>query len=235
MPSSAGAPVLFLDFDNTITAGDVLDRVIERFSASDGWRDWEAEWQAGQMSTHECLRRQVSDLRASPEELRGFMSSVIIDPAFRHIVAWAAAKGSELCILSDNFSPFIAAILEQQGLSEVPVFANELVMVGGRLEARFPFRDPGCLRCAHCKAQHLRSAEGRPRIYVGDGLSDLCPSLVADVVFAKDSLAAELGRRGVPFQAYGTLEDLLRYLEKHHGDLFGVEVVADPSNRAFRR
>jgi len=217
MRSRAGAPALFLDFDNTITVGDVLDRVIERFSASDAWRDWEAEWQAGRMSTHECLRRQVGDLRASPEELRGFMLGVDIDPAFRHIVAWAAAKGSEVRILSDNFSPLIVAILEHQGLSAVPVFANELVMAGGRLEAHFPFRDPECLRCAHCKAQHVRSAAARPRIYVGDGLSDLCPSLVADVVFAKDSLAAELGRRGVPFQSYGTLEELLRYLEEHHG------------------
>jgi 2,3-diketo-5-methylthio-1-phosphopentane phosphatase len=217
MRDGAAGPALFLDFDNTITLGDVLDRVIERYSVTEAWREWEAEWQAGRMSTHECLRRQIGDLRASPEELRRFMSGVAIDPAFARIVAWAAANGVDLRILSDNFSPLIHAILDHHGLPAVPVFANELVFSAGRLEARFPFRDPACARCAHCKGQHLRAAKGRPRIYVGDGLSDVCPSLVADVVFAKDSLAADLARRGVPFRPYLTLDDVLGYLEANHG------------------
>jgi len=217
MPSRPTGPALFFDFDNTVTLGDVLDRVIERYSASESWRDWEAEWQAGRISTPECLRRQLGDLRVSPEELHRFMSNVDVDPAFPRIVVWAAAHGADLCILSDNFSPLIHAILDHQGLTTVPVFANEFVFMAGRLEARFPFRDPACPRCAHCKAQHLRVAERRPRIFVGDGLSDVCPSLVADVVFAKDSLAADLDRRDVPFRHYETLDDVLRYLEEHHG------------------
>ena len=177
--------------------GDVLDQVIERYSASEAWRDWETEWQAGRMSTPECLRRQMGDLRVSPEELHGFMSECEIDPAFPRIVAWAAAKGADLSIVSDNFSSLIHAILDHQELPAVPVFANEFVFAAGRFEARFPLRDPACPGCAHCKAQHLRAVEGRQRIFVGDGLSDVCPSLVADVVFAKDSLAADLGYRGV--------------------------------------
>jgi 2-hydroxy-3-keto-5-methylthiopentenyl-1-phosphate phosphatase len=217
MDSGMGGPALFFDFDNTVTVGDVLDRVIERYSVSDAWREWEAEWQAGRMSTPECLRRQVGDLNVSPEELRRLMLEVDIDPAFPRIAAWAAARGAALSVLSDNFSLLVHAILDRKGLSAVAVFANELVWAAGRLEARFPYLDPACPRCAHCKAQHLRAARGRPRIYVGDGLSDVCPSLVADVVFAKDSLAADLARRGVPFLPFHTLDDVLRYLELHHG------------------
>jgi len=217
MSSRVGAPELFFDFDNTITLGDVLDGIIERYSASEAWRDWEADWQAGRMSAHECLRRQVGDLRASPAELLDYVSTVHIDPAFPRIVAWARAQRADLRILSDNFSSFIATILAHQELSMVPVLANELVYAAGRFDARFPFRDPVCARCAHCKAQHLRNVAGRPRIYVGDGLSDICPSLVAVVVFAKDSLAVELGRRGVPFRPFLALDDVLAYLEEHHG------------------
>lgn len=217
VPKRAVGPALFFDFDNTITVGDILDRVIERYSASEAWREWEIEWQAGRMSTPECLYRQIGDLRVSREELRAFMSEVDIDPAFPRIVAWAAAKGVDLRILSDNFLPFIHAILDRHGLPEVPVVANELVFAAGRIEARFPFRDPACTRCAHCKAQHLRAAEDRPRIFVGDGLSDVCPALVAEVVFAKDSLATDLGRRGVPYRPYRALDEVLHYLEEHHG------------------
>jgi 2-hydroxy-3-keto-5-methylthiopentenyl-1-phosphate phosphatase len=217
MPNHAAEPAIFLDFDNTVTVGDVLDRVIERYSASEAWRDWEREWQAGRMSTPECLDRQIGDLRVSPEELNRFMSEVEIDPGFARMLAWATARGAELSILSDNFSSLINAILDHQGMPTVPVIANDLVFRAGRLSARFPFRDPACPRCAHCKAQHLRAVAGRFRIYVGDGLSDVCPSLVADIVFAKHSLAAELSRRGVPYRPYRALDDVLRYLKEHHG------------------
>src|SRR5260370_16669217 len=122
MPRRPPGPALFLDFANTITLGDVLDRVIERSSASEVWRDWEAEWQAGRMSTPECLRRQLGDLRVSPEELYRFMSNVDIDPPFPLIVGWAAANGADLRILSDNFSPLIPPIPDHQALTTLPLF-----------------------------------------------------------------------------------------------------------------
>src|SRR5712672_1007193 len=131
MPRRPTGPALFFDFDNTITLGDVLDRVIERYSASEAWRDWEREWQAGRMSTPECLRRQIGNLRVSPEELQRFMSEVQVDPGFAGIIAWATARSAGLTILSDNFSSLIHAILEHQGLPAVPVMANELVFRAG--------------------------------------------------------------------------------------------------------
>lgn len=217
MDSFQRAPLLYFDFDNTITVGDVLDRVIARYSASESWREWEAQWQAGTMTTRECLRRQVGDLRATREELLRFMAEVTIDPAFAAIVAWAARHGVELAILSDNFTPLIAEILRRHRLESVPVFANALTFEGDRPEAHFPFHDPACPRCAHCKAQHLRARAGSVRLFVGDGLSDVCGALAADIVFAKDSLAAELKKRGVAFHGYESLGDVLRFLEVHHG------------------
>ncbi len=218
MPSLAGRPMLFFDFDNTITLGDVLDAVIERFSDTQQWREWERAWKEGRMSTLECLRLQMGGLRVSSRELHGFVSATPIDPAFAEIVAWAARNAVELRIVSDNFSPLIYGILERNGLSGVPVLANDLVFRADRAEPRFPFRDPACQRCAHCKAQHLRTAEGRTRIFVGDGLSDLCPASVADVVFAKDALAQELTRRGLPFLPYVSLVEVARYLHGRYGD-----------------
>ncbi len=221
MPRSATLPALFFDFDNTITVGDVLDEVIARYSATDEWRDWETEWQAGRMSTMECLRRQVDNVRVSRNDLLFFVSGALIDPEFTNIVRWAASNGIELAIVSDSFSMLIREILHRRGLPELPVYANELAFSNDRPEARFPFRDPDCARCAHCKAQHLRRSVGRTRIYVGDGLSDVCPALIADVVFAKDSLARELKQRGVPFRPFRALGDVLQFLHAQYGNVSG--------------
>jgi 2-hydroxy-3-keto-5-methylthiopentenyl-1-phosphate phosphatase len=211
-------PALFFDFDNTITQGDVLDRVIERYSATEAWREWETEWQAGRLATPDCLARQVGDLRATTAELAAFVSAMPIDAGFPRIEAWARARGYRVEILTDNFRPLVAAILAREGLGHVPTFANELESDGERHTARFPLRDPHCPRCAHCKAVRLREAVDVTRIFVGDGLSDVCGALAADVVYAKDSLARTLAARGVPFTAYGTLDDVLESLRIHFPD-----------------
>jgi HAD superfamily phosphoserine phosphatase-like hydrolase len=216
MPRDARRLALFFDFDNTITEGDVLDRVIERYSVNGDWHECEELWQAGRMTSAECLHRQVAGLRVLPEELDRFAASFEIDPYFERIVRWSERTGATLQVLSDNFRPLIAAILERHDLGHVPVFANELVFSGDQPEARFPWRDPACPRCAHCKASHVRAVNDGITLYVGDGLSDICPSLAADIVFAKESLAADLERRGVAFHRFRALDDVLAFLETLH-------------------
>jgi len=211
--ASRDKPVLFLDFDNTVTRGDVLDAVIERFSPDERWREWEQSWREGRLSTEECLRRQMANLRLSAPELLDFISTTVIDPYFASIVDWSASEQVQLTIISDSFSLLIQAVLRNNGVKAVPVLANELAFFGDRVEAIFPYRDPSCPRCAHCKGQHLRRALGRTRIFVGDGLSDICAALHADVVFAKDSLAEYLTQRGVQFSPFRSLQPVLHFLE----------------------
>lgn len=205
-------PALFLDFDNTITSSDVLDRIIERYSATDRWRQWEADWRDGRISTRQCLESQIGDLRVTPADLIAYTDGMQIDEAFEPLVSWAAAHGIATAIVSDNFTFVIEAMLRRRGLPAVPVYANHLAFEGDRLRASFPFFDPGCDRCAHCKAQHLRRLTGRARVFVGDGLSDICPAAAADVVFAKDSLADHLRSIGSPYRAFDSLADVLRFL-----------------------
>ncbi len=214
-PAATGfptSPALFLDFDNTITASDVLDRIIERYSATDRWRQWEADWRDGRISTRQCLERQVADLRVTPGKLLEFTDTLRIDEAFEPLVTWAAANGVATSILSDNFTFVIEAMLRRRGLPMVPIYANHLAFEGDRPRASFPFVDPACHRCAHCKAQHLRRVTARARIFVGDGLSDICPAAAADVVFARDSLAAHLRSIGSPYRAFRSLADVLQFL-----------------------
>jgi 2-hydroxy-3-keto-5-methylthiopentenyl-1-phosphate phosphatase len=95
----------------------------------------------------------------------------------------------------------------------VRVFANELRFLEDRVEAGFPYRDPSCPRCAHCKAQHFRAFAGRETIFVGDGLSDICAANVADVVFAKDALALHLSQAGKKYLAFDSLRTVQDFLE----------------------
>ena len=216
---------LFLDFDNTVTIGDVLDAVIERFSVTERWRSWEAAWKRGDLSTSECLSLQIGDLRVDADELIRFVSDTPIDACLPDIVDLCRAKGIPLFVVSDNFSVIVRAILKRSSLGGVTFFANELLFDGNKPTARFPHANPRCRRCAHCKAVHFTRFASHRKIYVGDGLSDLCPAEAADLVFAKDALANHLATAGIPFMPFANLGDVLRYLEADSRDS-GVVVSA---------
>lgn len=207
-------PALFLDFDGTITLGDVLDRVIERFSTNDAWRAAEDAWQAGTITTRECLVRQLGGVRVTPDALAGFVRQTAIEPAFAQIVSLARARAMPLVVVSDNFHPVIEPILAAHGFEGVDVRANTLTFDGDRVAPGFPWTDSRCSRCAHCKARHLRIARGRPRIFAGDGLSDLCGAEAADIVFAKGTLAHELDRRGVAHRRFTSLDAVAAFVEE---------------------
>jgi 2,3-diketo-5-methylthio-1-phosphopentane phosphatase len=204
--------VLFSDFDNTISLGDVLDSVIETFSRTGEWIAWQEEWREGRISTLDCLRQQVGNLDVDQATLLGFVRNAPIDPDFVRLQEWAASTGTGFSIVSDNFEPIVREILVARGVRVPPIYANALAFEGGRVVPSFPYRSPDCARCAHCKASHFARHPGRRIIYIGDGLSDICPAMRADVVYAKDSLAAYLAEQGRPFLPFTNLGDVVRSL-----------------------
>ena len=206
-------PVLFFDFDNTLTTGDVLDELIEKFSPNDRWREWEQAWLDGRLSAKDCLQRQVQNMRVSREELFEHLSSVRLDPAFAEILGWARRRQVEVRIVSDSFLPLILHVLRCNSIEDVPVHANGLTFSGDRLIPYFPEHDPGCTRSANAKARHLAPYRDCTIVFAGDGRSDLDAALASDVVFAKSTLARELRERSIPFHQFDTLETVLEYLQ----------------------
>lgn len=211
MPATQKA-VLFVDFDNTISRGDVLDSVIETFSRTAQWKTWQADWRENRISTFECLQRQVGGLEVDKETLLDHVRRVTIDPDFVHLQQWAASTGTELVVVSDNFDVILRDILARHAIRLPPIFANALAFEGRRVIPSFPYRNPACARCAHCKAVHFARYPGYQTLYIGDGLSDTCPAMRADRVFAKDSLAAHLLAHGKPFTRFANLGDVVKHL-----------------------
>jgi len=202
--------VVFFDFDNTITRFDVICDVLERFSVDQKWVPLENAWQAGRIGSKECLKGQLRSVRLTKKEMRRYLSTVPIDPAFSPLVEWLKKNKIRPVILSDSFSFFIKEILKNHGIRGVKVYCNELRFSGNRLIPSFPYRSKACPRCAHCKKQRLLDPQWRGKItvYIGDGLSDVCPARQADLLFAKDHLLDYCRKNRVPCVAFKNLKDV---------------------------
>ena len=64
------------------------------------------------------------------------------------------------------------------------------------------------VRCLQAGADQGRTTRGRDTVLVGDGTSDRKAALLADVVFAKGSLAEWCAASGVPYVPFTTLDDV---------------------------
>jgi 2-hydroxy-3-keto-5-methylthiopentenyl-1-phosphate phosphatase len=111
-------------------------------------------------------------------------------------------------ILSSGFHELIEPILDREGV-EAAVRANRLDPRADGWRVRF--RDEAA--CATCSEACKRASLPPPPVaYVGDGASDHCAALGADRVFARDGLARWLDGRGVAYEPFGDLADVVRAL-----------------------
>ena len=187
------SPMVFLDFDNTITSLDVLDAVIGRFSIDQKWMIHEEAWKEGKIGSRQCLEAQLCSVRVTRAALAKYVKQIPLDPFALKLFQMLRRQHIPFMIVSDSFTVIIRTILRHYGIRHAKVFANELKFEKDRIIPSFPFHSKKCRRrCAHCKKIHILEHKHRTTIYVGDGLSDVCPALEADIVFAKDSLASHL-------------------------------------------
>jgi 2,3-diketo-5-methylthio-1-phosphopentane phosphatase len=207
---------VFFDFDNTITHFDVLDSVVENFSVNKKWMEYEDAWKKGRIGSKDCLSGQLKSVRVSKPRLDSYLSRIKVDPHFKKIIGLLAKAGVEPVILSDSFSYFISSILKHNGIEGIKIYSNKIRQSGNRLMPSFPHQHTSCRICGNCKSNHLPHArtEERVVIYVGDGLSDLCPSKNSDIVFAKGNLKKYLLKEGKPFISFGSLKSVYNFLRR---------------------
>lgn len=211
--SSLSACVVFFDFDNTITPFDVLDQLVKRFSVDNNWVSFEREWRAGRIGSHLCLEGQLRSVRVTRKQLLEFASQIKIDPYFHKIFAMLKREGLRPIVLSDSFSFIIQTILKNNGIEGVSVYANTMKFSQNRILPRFPYMHRFCTRCAHCKKKNLLRKGLRDKIimYIGDGISDICPAECADIVFAKGSLLKHFRKTKRLCVAFQSLKDIYNY------------------------
>jgi 2,3-diketo-5-methylthio-1-phosphopentane phosphatase len=211
--SSLSNCVVFFDFDNTITLFDLLDDIIERFSVDTKWVALENAWRTGRISSRDCLEGQLRSVRVSKKDLLQYLSQIRIDPHFYRLFAMLKREGMKPVILSDSFTPIIEALLKNNGIKGVKVYANRLRFYKSRLIPSFPYKNKRCPLCAHCKKKSLQRKDVRNKIilYIGDGLSDICPAGCADLVFAKGELLNHFRKTKRLCLAYSSLGDITNY------------------------
>jgi len=208
--------VVFFDFDNTISTCDVFDNMLPRFSQDDLWIDLEEKWKDGKIGSRACLEGQLKGLSITRQSLDDYLAGIKIDPYFKVIVKALAAREVKTFVLSDNFDYILKRILHLNGIKNLKIYSNKLLMSKNELVPRFPYSSRKCQICAHCKTKNLLANVNKDSIiiYIGDGRSDICPSKYADIVFAKDELLDFFKAKNLTCFSYKNLKDVYEYFKR---------------------
>lgn len=217
---------VFCDFDGTISKEDVTDLVLERFARPE-WHEIEDQWTSGEITSAQCMQRQVRLIEATREELYAFLDTVEIDADFAAFKQFCDTKGLALTVVSDGVDHFIRRVLARHGFSDIPVIANRLLSgentAGSAFDLEFPFMDGACTAGSGvCKCAVVSPSSDH--IYIGDGRSDFCVANEAMVVFAKAKLADYCRAQRIAFFPYDSFADIQRSV---------AGILSSPSRQRF--
>ena len=177
---------------------------IERFGDLDVFDTLEGEL-GTTLTLDEVIAAEMATIRAPFEEVRDWLvEHVRVRAGFRTLVA-----EHDPLIVSSGFRELIEPILEREGV-HARVVANRVTAAADGWCTTFA-EGPLCDVCGErCK----RSAVGAlgPFAYAGDGYSDRCVALAADVRFARDGLAQWLDEQSVAYEPFDDLFDIARSL-----------------------
>jgi 2-hydroxy-3-keto-5-methylthiopentenyl-1-phosphate phosphatase len=218
-------PIVFLDFDGTITRRDATDAILEVF-ADPEWLRIEEKWKRGQIGSRECLTAQMALVRASQKEVDRLLDSIEIDTGLVPLLERCAALSMPVHVISDGFDYCISRILTRPSLALAPLLSG-VQIVSSHLEqgpgalstwrVGFPSSAGRCVHgCGTCKpaAMTRLNPSSRITIFVGDGLSDRYAAACADVVFAKEALAAYCDEQAIAYTPYDHLGAVGQSLER---------------------
>jgi len=211
------------DFDGTITKRDTGWVVFDALGLDEAW-DWEYRWRDREISSIECLSGQWGLVNLPPEEMLELVDTLETDERFPEFVNRAREAGAEVVVASDGLSFYLDRLMQRMGFEIcegdpdprnprdcVARYVNLAELSDEGVKITFPHSNEACLQCGNCKTSHLARLQLKYDrvIYIGDGYSDRCPAMQADIVFAKHHLADLMDEEGVEYEPFETFADVI--------------------------
>lgn len=215
-------PVIYCDFDGTVTESDNIIAIMKRF-APPGWETIKDQILSQQISISEGVGKLFSLLPSDwKNEITAFtIENAKIRPGFKEFVEFARSEKIPFYIISGGIDFFLHPILEEFGPFD-GVYCNGSNFSGETIEILWPHEcDKLCSnQCGCCKPSIIRqlNLEKDPfKIVIGDSVTDLEAAKQADFVLARDLLQEKCVEWGVNHRGFNTFFDCIEEIKKELG------------------
>ena len=212
--SGEGLFTVQCDFDDTITVSNVGEALLDEF-VPEQWRDFDAEYLAGQFTVEESNRRKFALIKASEKAIHEFVSRTVeFRPGFLQFVEYCRKEHIGFVIVSCGLDQYIDPSLRKMDLLDLERYSGRGLVTGDGIAVDYV--DPRRVRRNEgfkvACLEYLKQ-RGRPVIYIGDGRSDVAPAIKADHVIARDELLEHFDSRSIPHFKFDTFYDVLQVVK----------------------
>lgn len=210
-------PVLFCDFDGTITLNDNIVAVMKHFQPP-GVEAIIADIVAERKSIRQGVGEMFALLPSSrKEEIQSYvLESAGIRPGFAELLAWCKERDVPFYVTSGGIDFFVYPLLAPFGIPQDHIYCNGSDFTGESIRITWPHPcDEQCDNdCGMCKTAVIRRfpRDRHYRILIGDSVTDFAGARLADLVFSRSHLTAKCRELGLPHIPFETFHDVIHHL-----------------------
>lgn len=211
--------VFLSDFDGTISDDDFFFYTARAFFDDDALLPWR-EYLAGKKSHFDALKEMFGSLRLPKEAFDRFIEGVRIDAQIEAVFALCREKQIPIYIASAGCDYYIIKLIgDLIGNYNITLLSNrgEYTPEGGLImiapEKDDPFYDPNTGVSKYKLAKSLKD-RGYKIIFAGDGLPDIEPAQISDIVFARKVLLQKCEEAGIKTRKFDNFGDIAQLLKE---------------------
>lgn len=214
-------PVIFCDFDGTITKQDNIIAIVRHFQP-EGWDRIVEQVIGRQISIREGVGRLFALMPSSRREeiVRFAVDRAEIREGFESLLQYCKQESIEFLVTSGGIDFFVHPLLAPFGLDKERIYCNVADFSGEQIEIVWPHPcDAHCDNdCGMCKVRIIRTycADKYYRIMIGDSVTDFAGAKLADLVFARSHLIEECENSGIPYVPFETFDEITAYLQRQY-------------------
>ena len=137
---------------------------------------------------------------------------------FEDFISFCEKERIEFNILSGGLDFHIYPVLDKYK-DKIKIFCNKANFSGDKIRIDYEFLPKDCNLCGNCGCCKVEIVESYSRekffrIVIGDGLADLFPSKIADLVFARGDLIEYLKQEKIPFVKFSSFYEVQEQLKQ---------------------
>lgn len=212
-------PVVFSDFDGTITERDVIITIMERFAPPE-WKELKDKILYERTITLKDGVEMLFNLLESSKksEIVAFIKeNVKLREGFEDFLNFCEKENIKLNVLSGGLDFHIEPVLDRFK-DRLKILCNKANFNSEKITIDYEYLPKDCSLCGDCGFCKIEAIEKYPkeqftRILIGDSLTDLSPSKVADIIFARGDLIKYLEQEKRSFIPFSTFYDIQEHVD----------------------